>query len=373
MDGNARALVFSQLSGAAGDNGQTGFYDCTFSGSIAALVRSDINGNCHRLSFIRCGFYDGHSGSYMVDVRSIHEVTFVNCDFEAVTSAPSSSMIRTGGYSQVFEGCLFSCKNYSGIVCVTASAAYGHDGVVFSGCEFYNVPSTGTVFASDCSTIVINPAFRTVNGTSILYPNIVTVIDSNHNRYRFNWIDDFAGAALNPSWNVGGEGSVTILADEYNGKANISTGAVLNNTVTLNWNGKRSFAYAKKASMEVRMNLTDAIEVEIIMGFYYDSTHGMFFTLDSGSTAGVWQAETRNGTTTTASTGITADTSDHVYKIILNNSISKIQFYIDDVLKNEISTNIDSTHRFEPYIYIKTTDSNNSSIYIDKIELQQNR
>jgi len=373
MDGNTRALVFSQLSGAAGDNGQTGFYDCTFSGSTAALVRSDINGNCHRLSFVRCGFYDGHDGSYMVDVRSIHEVLFLNCDFEAVTSAPSSSIVRTGGFSQIFEGCLFSCKNYSNIVCVTSSSAYGHDGIVFSGCEFYNVPSGGIVFASDSTTILINPAFRTINGITIQYPNVVTVIDSNHNRYRFNWIDDFVGAVLNPAWNVAGSGSVTILADEFNGKANISTGAVLNNTVTMNWNGKRAFGYSKKASFETRMTLVDAIQIQVVMGFYYDDTHGMFFTLTSGSSAGVWQAETRNGNTTTTSTGVTADSSEHTYKIVLNNSISKIQFYIDDVLKVETTTNIDTTDKFEPYIYIKTTDSNNSSIYIDKIELQQNR
>lgn len=86
----------------------------------------------------------------------------------------------------------------------------------------------------------------------------------------------------------------------------------------------------------IRLGFMDAFTTgaAIVDGAYFRYTHG--------TNSGKWQAVTiSNSTETAEDTGITAEvTVFHVFKIVVNEAATQVDFYIDGTKTNDITTNI---------------------------------
>lgn len=116
------------------------------------------------------------------------------------------------------------------------------------------------------------------------------------------------------------------------------------------------------------MDANDTI-ANILDGAYFRYTHG--------TNSGKWQAVTvSNGTETAEDTGIAADTVFNTFKIIANSGATQIDFYINGVKTNDITTNIiNSSARLTGEIMTieKQAGSTSRLLYCDYITLSHTR
>ena len=75
---------------------------------------------------------------------------------------------------------------------------------------------------------------------------------------RLLWFDDFHGDQLQDEWRVAGAagGSAVVVDAQPSGIVRITTDTDLNDTWFIDWADIRSLLVSKKASMEVRVKLT---------------------------------------------------------------------------------------------------------------------
>lgn len=158
----------------------------------------------------------------------------------------------------------------------------------------------------------------------------------------------------------------TNTASSTAGGANIRRGALI------------TFGFGYALTLEFRAAfsaLSDGTNTfKIIFGYSDtqtdDAVDGAYFRYTHSVNGGRWQAVTRSNSTETAEdTGVTAVAGTFtVFKIVVNSTATQVDFYIDGVLTNDITTNIiNSSARMTDVCYIikKTAGSTSRSIYMD--------
>lgn len=104
-------------------------------------------------------------------------------------------------------------------------------------------------------------------------------------------------------------------------------------------------------------------------------TDGAYFRYTDGINSGKWEAVTiSNGAETAEDTGIAgaADTSYHLFKIVVNAAGTQVDFYIDGVLTNDITTNvINSSARLTGCgaLMVKSAGTTSRIMYLDYADL----
>ena len=102
-------------------------------------------------------------------------------------------------------------------------------------------------------------------------------------------------------------------------------------------------------------------------------TNGAYFRYTHGTNSGKWQAVTINaGTETAQDTGVAAVASVFsIFKVVVNDDATQVDFYIDGVLTNSITTNIPTSTGLtvgQSAVIEKTAGSTSRSLYIDYVE-----
>lgn len=137
-------------------------------------------------------------------------------------------------------------------------------------------------------------------------------------------------------------------------------------TLTQNW----------RAALKDLSDGTDTFTVEIGFGNGTSSapTNGAFFRYTHSVNSGKWQAvSVLAGTETAEDTGITAAVDGfHIFKIVANDDATQIDYYVDGVKTNDITTNIPSSSTaifgYNGTIR-KTAGSTAKGFYVDYFEL----
>ena len=198
---------------------------------------------------------------------------------------------------------------------------------------------------------------------------------------RLIWWDDFLGDQLKDEWRSAGAagGSAVVVDAQTGGIARITANGVLNNTWLIDWNDIRSLLVSKKATMELRVKLTQTTNTVTRLSLRFDFNNSFYFEYNSGSSAN-WQIRSNDGGASAGlqDTGVAADTSYHVLRMeCQTHGGSHVHFYIDGVEtgNSPITTNIpdDAGDYLQPYLFILTLENATKSVDIDYVVVRQER
>lgn len=202
-------------------------------------------------------------------------------------------------------------------------------------------------------------------------------LDSAQDRYW--WMDHFLGDQLKDEW------ALTVVATGAGAVIDQQTGGIYRLSATTNatadaaridWGGGtpiRSLLASKRVTLETRVKLSSAANVEAQLALYFNGTNFMRFRFDTG--VGVnWLIETDDGTgPTSQSSGEAADTSYHVFRIECFPT-GQVHFYIDGAETNNSPITTDITANYlMPYLYIETLAVAVKQLDIDYVATRQER
>jgi len=198
-------------------------------------------------------------------------------------------------------------------------------------------------------------------------------------QFRLLWWDDFLGDQLRDEWRSTGDvgGSAAVVDAQTGGIVRITTNNVDTENWRIDWNTIRSLHMNQEITMEVRVKLTQTTNMHVRLRLYFDDNNFINFRYDSPVGAN-WLIESRDDgvATTTADSGIAADTDYHILRIECFPA-GAVRFYIDGTECNNspITTNTpnDAADFLQPWLYIRTRENAAKSMDIDYIVVRQNR
>lgn len=177
------------------------------------------------------------------------------------------------------------------------------------------------------------------------------------------WWDDFLMNALDAKWTLttSGTGSAGAILDEAdNGVYRLTAGPASSRYAVIAWNAVRSLLVSKNVEFEVYVKLDSAASISHQIFLRHDPTHYVGFSADTNVSSN-WYARCYDGTLSSEDTGIAIGTDWIRLKVACGSS--QIDFYVDGVKTNDVTTDIPTGH-LEPYIfcYSRTTASKNMDV-----------
>lgn len=194
---------------------------------------------------------------------------------------------------------------------------------------------------------------------------------------KFWWMDHFLGDQLQDEWRGVGTGSAVVVDAQTGGIVRITTGATTNDAYYIDWQDYRSLHVDQKASIEVRLKLTQTSAQTMILGLHFDGINRIIFLHDT-TLGGNWYIFTRNVAFTREDSGVAADTDYHIFRIECHaHGGNHAHFYIDGVetANSPITTNVpdDATDYLQPWLYIQTVENVAKSMDVDYVAVRQDR
>ncbi len=188
------------------------------------------------------------------------------------------------------------------------------------------------------------------------------------------FIDDFIGDQIKDEWgtNLYG-GSVAVVDSQIGGIARLQTGGVDGDGLNFDWGTIRSLHVSKRVVFEVKAKLgqsdTDQF-IFMLLRFDGDDYIGFVSFQDAN-----WLARCRDGgVQTSEDTGVALDTDYHIFRVDATR-LTQIDFYIDGVLTNDITTNIpdDAGDYLEVFFDFGTLENANKILDLDYVGVKQDR
>ena len=179
--------------------------------------------------------------------------------------------------------------------------------------------------------------------------------------------DDFVGGSISNVWvtTISNNGTVGII-DGIGGQCRLTTGTTSSGYSQLE-TSKKIVQISVNPSIEYRIKLSAITNITTRVGLYVDDNNLIDFYYDADGTGSTWYGRSiTGGTATTTDTTVSADTNWHLFEI--KGTSSNVKFYIDDVLKATITTNL-YTSLVKMYIKHTTKNTTNTNILCDYINL----
>jgi len=387
-------------SWTSGDNGQLTVLNCELDGGLGSIKNTPATGcTCHRVDFIRCGFYGGYNGTYQVDIQGMYGTKFDNCDWEMGASFTSKTGIIIDGEGITLDGCEFSLFANS-ITAVQTAQSYNQGSVLIHNCIFNywnSGASAWTSYVTDNRDTKITWHNCTLRADKYgsgditvfwdYYPRCSNTFVWDDDEYnKVGWSDHFMGSALGPAWTKSGSGTAAMVVDEAGGAIQLETGAVTNQDVALSFNGMTCFDPSKHLLCAFTIKFpTSVTQIEAQVGLRKDANNYMMITVDrpdSGSNAYYYDTCV-GGSHTTASMGGWAPNTTTEWTFICDLArgvknaaafTAAVVFHLDDTAGSYnrilVSTNL-PTSKLEPYIHLKTTDSSTKTMKVRFFTVEQ--
>jgi len=236
----------------------------------------------------------------------------------------------------------------------------------------------------------------TSNGTGVA-PTFQTINTANPATDITNYasvMDHFMGAASNWSnaWNTatfnsGASGTYNTTVVAHPGIAQVNTAASTNGGAATRLGNQNVYTTGGAITVDWKSNLpnlsdgTDTYVVEFGLSNVSTAnatiTDGVWWRYTNGENSGKWTINTAVGSVNTqANTNSNADTSWHVFRIIINSTATSVAFYIDgvQVANSPITTNIPqgSGQSIGPFFRIvKSAGTNTRYLLMDAFYFQQ--
>ncbi len=195
---------------------------------------------------------------------------------------------------------------------------------------------------------------------------------------RLLWYDDFLGDQLKDEWGASatGGGTSVVVDAQTGGIVRLTTGATSGNFTRVDWADIRSLHVSKKVTLEDRVKLNQATNLEAILALYFDASNRIRFQFNETVGGAInWNIECRNGgATTSLDSGVTIDTDYHIYRIEAFPT-GQVHFYIDGVetANSPIITNIpdDAGDYLQPFLRIVAREDAAKSMDADYVVVRQ--
>lgn len=256
-------------------------------------------------------------------------------------------------------------------------ALYGTSGTTFAD------NTTGDISAGDVRTFGqdISDSFQVLSSTiDILYK-----IEDDFIGYRNAPASVSPGHTLSGGWSGAGAGvdnsSYGVDSTEKcQGVAMMSTGTSSTGNAKMYSDGQLLIGTGTKITETMRVSLetlsdgTDRYSVRVGL-LNVSETHGAFFRYVDNVNSGKWQAVTLDGVgvETATDTGVTADTTYHIFIIEADSAGANVKFYIDGTLVATITTNIPTSYTSIIFKILKSIGTTPSQLYADYYSLTLSR
>ena len=192
-----------------------------------------------------------------------------------------------------------------------------------------------------------------------------------------------SGTAFNNGGGLGSAANSSTVGEDSTEKANgVLSFSTSNSTGGgASWNSSSDvvIGFGCQHTITFRMSFSDlsdgtdtfTIRLGFLDTFVGSESNGAFFRYTHGTNSGKWQAVTKASSVETAEdTGITAEADVyHRFTVVIYNDGSQVDFYIDDVKTNDITTNIPANGNVCAMIQ-KTAGSTARLMYLDYYEKQ---
>ena len=168
-------------------------------------------------------------------------------------------------------------------------------------------------------------------------------------------------------------GSVAIQTKD-NGWIRMTTGAVITNEESLDWNDVCQFANTKRPSFECRLQLEQVTVLEVYVGFMEASggSDDDYITIGFDAySQNTWFLSASSAGTATTDMGAVADTNEVKLRFEFT-SDTALEWFIDDVSQGTVSSNV-PTVQLQPVIMIKTQEAAVHYVDIDYVKIWQDR
>jgi len=193
------------------------------------------------------------------------------------------------------------------------------------------------------------------------------------------WWDDFLGDQIQDEWDstIAGAGTTVVVDQQTGGIVRLTTGALTGNNNVLDWNDIRSLLVTKRISMECRVKVNQLTQAYVTLGLVFDGSNQIRFYAANAAGADDWEIWCEDGgATTRQESGITLDTSYHIFRIECHiHGGNHVHFYIDgtQTANSPITTNIpdDATDYLQPHFLIQTRVDVAKSMDIDYVVVRQ--
>lgn len=184
--------------------------------------------------------------------------------------------------------------------------------------------------------------------------------------------DDFLGSVLGDAWTVSGDaGGVVGIEDGTDSQIHIATSGNINEAYRINWNDKRGISVANLPRFFTRI-FEAPTNVKYLIGLYENVDNYMAFRADTG-VSNNWKAVCRTlGAETEVDTGIALSATKKNLEIKTVN-VGEILFYIDEVLKATINTNIPTGRWLQSLFEIEALVADTKLLDIDVNVISLNR
>jgi len=177
--------------------------------------------------------------------------------------------------------------------------------------------------------------------------------------------DDFIGITGNWETDVSGSGSagLTKIAG-YSGIVRLATGATASSTATLSLASSPFRIYGRiPPAFAFKLRLNSLTNTSALISMYNAGGTRVDFLYDP-STSANWIARCRKaGSETAVDTGVAADTSFHIFKMVASTSV--VYFLIDGTKVAEITADIPTGYVLNPRFYIANTAAEDKSLDVD--------
>lgn len=386
-----------------GDNGQMTLVHCILDGGQGSVKMTHATGCiCHRVGFLRCGFYGGYDATCQVDIREMYGVMFDNCDWEMGAAHTDNTALYIDGAGITLNGCEFSLFA-NNITAVQTSQSYNQGSVLIQNCVFNYWNSGAATWASyvtdnrDTKIIWHNCLLRAdkygAGGITVLWETYplggqnIFIWDA-HPWDAIAFKHRFMGSSVDALWTKTGSGTATMLADELGGAVLLETGAVQDQDVLLSFNGKRCFDPTKALACCFTMLFPASVtQIEAQIGLWYDASNYMMITVDRPDSASNahYRDNCNAGNHTAAAFGGWAPNTGTEWTFYIatakgvksNNTDTGVLVFVRDdgagsYTRSEVTTNL-PTAMLEPYIHLKTTDGDTKTMKVRFFTVEQSK
>jgi len=180
--------------------------------------------------------------------------------------------------------------------------------------------------------------------------------------------DDFYSPNLDNIWNT--TGTVAMGISEIGGACDLTTGAVIGNTSSVDTAPRAPMITTKcpviEGIMKITNNTTYAMEVRL----YQDATNEIRLRLDTGVGIGGNAYNQVAGVPTSTDFAHTHDTEYHTLRIEV--CPTRIKFFVDEILVATHTTNI-PPGQFIPGAFVTTRVGAPRVMYLDKLDAWEQR
>lgn len=320
------------------------------------LVNEDVNGDhgwVNKNLVLGGNFHSNATQNILFsygDAGGLNDNTFISPD---LSTNGIGIMFETGAYN-IFKSVRSETPTY--IATYVTSAADPHDNVIDI--------TFGTIDVNDTISGGRNWIGRK-NYRNILYEPLRVM-------YKGVFEEDFVGKTLRSTdiWQetFTGTGSGALLGTGF-GKYRQTTGATINSTCLLNFNGVDCVRAYNVPRFKVGVELVETTNMEVSVYLRLDANNYMGFWYDENAGgASTWHARSvEGGVPTDVDTSIAPSGGQNLEVWV--KSESKIEFRIDEQLVATITTNIDGGW-MEPYLYLENTEALTKRVNYDYVTLE---